>query len=191
MINTRKILVYLITFCAIALLRLLAHELGHLLSVIIIGGKINLIAIMPGIRLYPTLGLQTWGGWGAIIDYSLNNGTPSQAGFIAFIGSGATAILGYGAIAVLLARKPHGLAQFAWLTAALLFVWDIIAYSIFPELGLRHWILIGQRVPEPLIGALYMGVPFKTYQIGLTLHSLISNGSILYYLFRIRNMRNF
>src|SRR5262245_53216096 len=150
MIHARKILVYLITFCVIAILRLLAHETGHLLSVIILGGKINLIAIMPGIRLYPTLGLQTWEGWGAIVDYSLNNGTPFKAGFIAFVGSGGTAILGYIAIAVLLAKKPNGLAQFAWLTAALLCVWDIIAYSVFPELGLRHWILIGQRTPEPL-----------------------------------------
>lgn len=175
---------YLLLLFGVTALGLIVHEAGHGVLVLILGGEIRSVAIMPGIQLYPAIELQPWSGWVALIAYSpLSN--PWQSGLTKIMGSGLTAILGYFAIAVLFIAQPRGLARLAWLSIAVLFVWDIAAYSVLPVIGLRHWVFVGGIDPEPVIGAAEVGIAPVVYYMGLVLHAVASNGLILHYLNRI------
>lgn len=169
---------YLFVLLAIAILGTILHETGHGATAIILGGEIHSVAIMPGIQLYPTVEFQLWNGWIAQIAYSALDSSWQQ-GLATIMGSGLTAFAGCGAIAVLLATRPKGLARFAWLSAAILFTWDGLAYSIFPTLGLKHWIVVGGSVAEPAIGATEMGIASPIYYAGLVLYAAASQGLIL------------
>jgi hypothetical protein len=176
-----RVVFYLLLLFGIAALGMIVHETGHGVIAIVFGGEIRSITIMPGIQLYPTFELQPWDGWVAQIAYSpLSH--PWQSGFTRIMGSGLTAMVGYCAIAVLFTAQPQGSAQFAWLSTAILFVWDITAYSVFPALGLKHWIFIGGIDPEPVIGAAEIGIAPAIYCVGIVLHAVASNGLILCYL---------
>jgi len=176
-----KALPYLFLLFGSAALGTIVHEAGHGITAVIFGGEIHSVAIMPGIQLYPTVQLQPWGGCVAQIGHS-PLGNPWQSGLTKIMGSGLTAIVGYFAIAVLFVARPQKLARFAWLSIAILFIWDIIAYSVFPALGLKHWIFIGGVDPEPVIGAAEIGIAPTIYYFGLVIHAVASNGLILHYL---------
>ncbi|MCD6469738.1 hypothetical protein J7L29_02950, partial [Candidatus Bathyarchaeota archaeon] len=36
---------------------------------------------------------------------------------------------------------------------------DLPFYIVLPQLGLSHWIFLGGRIPEPLVGIRMMGIP--------------------------------
>lgn len=46
---------------------------------------------------------------------------------------------------------------------------DLPFYVLFPQVGLRHWILVGGESPEPLIGAREMGIADPVFYIMVTL----------------------
>jgi hypothetical protein len=164
------------------MLRMLIHEGSHIVTALLMGGKILGITIMPGIQLYPTFDLIPWDGRGASINYTLIQGTAFKSGMIALSGSLYTAIVGYFLIIYAIWYRPSGWRQVAIVALALLSIWDIIAYSILPEIGLKHWGFYGGGVPEPMIGAVYAGISYNLYQLALTAHTLIANSLVLYYL---------
>jgi len=49
---------------------------------------------------------------------------------------------------------------------------DLPLYVVLPQLGLRHWIVIGGDQPEPLIGARLMGIPDPIFYLSVILTSL-------------------
>jgi hypothetical protein len=56
---------------------------------------------------------------------------------------------------------------------------DLPFYVIFPQLGLRHWIVLGGHEPEPLIGARMMGIPDPVFYLAIVLSTIGLN--ILYF----------
>jgi hypothetical protein len=182
----KKIIKYIGVVCIAFIIRLIIHESGHLVTAIILEAKIKYIVIMPGIKLYPEIALEAWKGWGAAIDYTLENGTPFKSGLIALMGSGSAALVGYLTTLLLFFLKKPGLFQIGLLAFSLICAWDMITYSILPEIGLKHWIFFGGALPEPMIGAVYMGMSYFQYKLLLISHIICSNGLILVYLFRLR-----
>ena len=173
-----RIFVYLLVLFGVAVLSMVVHEAGHGVTAMVLGGKITLIEVMPGIQLYPTVELRPWDGVIARVDNTPLN-APFREGLVLFLGSGSTAVVSYGLIAYLLASRPKGLARFAVLSMAIICAWDIITYSVFPAMGLRHWAIIGGVTVEPLDGAVMMGITPMAYYIGLVLHVVVANGLIV------------
>jgi hypothetical protein len=174
----------LLILTEIACLGLLLHEGGHAITAVLLGGTITEFGVMPGIKLYPVIELQPWSGWLAYINYDLPNASLFDQGLISLMGSGFTALISYPALAVLLLFRPRGWVRFALVCTAILFTWDILSYSLFPAIGARHWVFIGGRYPEPLVGAMNMGFSPMVYFIGLGLHASIIHGStalLIYY----------
>jgi hypothetical protein len=168
------------------LIRLVIHEAGHILTALIFKAKITNIIIMPGLRLYPNFEWLAWQGMGGAVDYSLENGTPFKSGLITLMGSGLPAIIGYLIMLMLFIMRIKRSRQIALLLLSLICFWDIIAYSILPEFGLRHWIIIGGKKPEPMMGAIYLGLNYSQYQLCLMLHVLLSNVLVILYLLKLR-----
>lgn len=167
----------------IAILGMFVHEGGHGLTAVVLGSRVHSVAVMPGIQLYPAVELRPWSGAVAQIAYDALP-DPWQAGLALVMGSGLTAIVSYGAIALLLIARPRGAVRFALLFLAFLFAWDGIAYSVFPMFGLAHWIWIGGRTPEPIVGAAVMGIEPTVCAAGLALHAAATNGLLLHHLVR-------
>src|SRR6185369_8123360 len=88
----KRIIGYSITILILFVIRLLLHEIGHIITALIFGARITNIIIVPGIQLYPRIGFQLWNGFGGAIDYRLENGTPFKSGLITLMGSGFSAI---------------------------------------------------------------------------------------------------
>ncbi len=64
---------------------------------------------------------------------------------------------------------------------------DLPFYVLFPQIGLPHWILLGGKSPEPLIGAREIGIAEPTFYIMTTLTTL----ALLYvYLIPLRSKRS-
>ena len=61
-------------------------------------------------------------------------------------------------------------------------------YAILPRLGLRTFIFIGSPdpAPEPLIGALAMGMPEWVFYILVVLDVFLVGGLLLYSVLRLR-----
>jgi hypothetical protein len=163
---------------AVVLSGLVLHEAGHIVFCLLFGGKIESLAILPGIQLYPHFSRLPWDGWLANITFQ----PPTlrwQHGLVLFMGSGTTALLGCCALALLYTLKPSGLSRLFWLATAVLFNMDIIAYSIFPIFGMRHWLFIGGSRPEPLTGVLGMGLSQEAYFILLASYTIVLSVLIL------------
>jgi hypothetical protein len=171
---------YLLLPLLIAIGGLFIHELGHGIIACIFGGTITYFNIMPGIELYPGISYHPWNGFVAQIGYDLPHLTSFQKGFIDFMGSGATFFVAGIILFSLVVFKPHGnIRRILFLTAAL-FPLDILAYSIFPALGWRHWIIFGGRTAEPVNGAIAMGMPAYAYYFVLGLCILLYYGILGY-----------
>jgi hypothetical protein len=160
----------------VALGGLCIHELGHGLIACLWGGTVTYFEIMPGMELYPELAFHPWNGLIAQIRYTLPDLTPFQEGCIALMGSGTTLCAAGLALGVLLFSKARGGFRRVLIFIAALFPLDMIAYSTFPALGLRHWIIIGGRTAEPVHGAVAMGIPVYAFYIGLGVSALVLYG---------------
>jgi hypothetical protein len=152
---------------------LFLHEAGHGLAALLLGGRITLLRVMPGIQLFPKIALVPWKGNVAAIGIDLPAGTTRQYAFVALMGSSLTFLLGLAAGLSLLLFKPTGWLRVLFVITALALPLDMITYSIFPVLGLRHWILFGGKKPEPLMGAVGLGVPPAVYYTVLALVSVV------------------
>jgi hypothetical protein len=169
----------------IALFGLLMHEFGHAIVICIFGGRITKVVFISGIQVYPYFSMVEWNGLFGYLDYK----TPSEIvhskinGLIYFMGSGATALSAL-AISLVLQFCFEGTWRKTLLLLAGLWPLDIITYSIFPILGLPHWIILGGRLPEPLHGAIRMGVSATGYYLFLGMYS-ICNYYLIYRVFKL------
>jgi len=155
----------------VAIVGLVVHEAGHALTALALGERIEGIVVMPGIRLHPRLALEPWDGTVASIQHSWP-GRPKLAGLSLFMGSGATCLLAWLALAVLAITPDRHPARSLLITTVILFGIDIVAYSVLPQLGLRHWLVIGGRTAEPLVGASLMGISREWFVVALAMHAL-------------------
>jgi hypothetical protein len=169
----------------ISIIGLVIHETGHAITAILYGAKVTYIQFF-NIQVWPTIKYLNCNGLFGGIKY-----TPiDQNGLVTFMGSGSTAILGLLFAIGLFAIKSRGWVWFICLFTAILLPLDIISYSVFPAIGLRHWIIFGGYGREPLEGALKMGVTQTTYYSVLVAYILICYGLVIYNLRRMTSTIN-
>ena len=159
----------------ISLSGLVLHEAGHGLTALAFGEQIISLHMFPGFQLYPVL---KWEGWNlnlASIGFTLPD-SDWQNGLILLMGAGTTALVGILALVLLALQRVQGAFRRLLLFSALLLPLDMIAYTVFPALGLRHWIFIGGLYAEPLLGAQLLGFTPTTFYLVLLAASLLFYG---------------
>ena len=149
----------------------LTHEFGHLLIALLFDCKVSMVRLFPFLQIFPEIRL---------VDFNLDFGEiivdlpNSQIGLGLFYlaGSGLNAILSIIFVFILRKYKISVKQILFFFPIILIMALDIIFYSVFPVLGLPHWIIIGGMSPEPLDGALLLGFPQFIYFICLILYSV-------------------
>lgn len=173
-----KLIGILLLVALLAVAGLAAHEGGHGLAAIALGGWVERFTVMPGIQVYPTLEPYPWDGNIGTTHYEVPGLTPRQAGFIALMGSGTTALIAAAAAALLTFFRPRGSGRVVLLTIAATWPFDIVTYSVFPSIGLRHLIFFGGYSTEPLDGALALGIPAAVFWIALAAYVIAVYGLV-------------
>lgn len=172
----RSSLIFLVVMGLIAFINVLVHEFGHCITIDAVGGKCEGVYVMPGVKVWPlaAFGEPYSGTWGKSIGRTAyDQGAPTvQAGGLASVmGSGSVAALSLLALVALYVFRPRGWARFPLLAQSLMFL-DLLFYVILPHwFGLRHLFIIGGASPEPLMGAIEMGIDESTFIIGVLIYS--------------------
>jgi hypothetical protein len=157
----------------VSIIGLVLHEAGHALTAVLCGGDIIDIKFL-NLQVWPAVRWIPWDGLMGGIRYS----GIDRNGLVTLMGSGLTALLGLSASVALLALRSRGCLWRVCLSAAALLPLDIRAYSVFPALGLRHWILFGGSTVEPLEGAMEMGATQTAYYAASAVYALVCYGSL-------------
>jgi len=74
------------------------------------------------------------------------------------MGRGTTALIGWFVGVLLMLLRSKGLLRALELAFAIFLPLDLISYSLFPLIGLRHTIITGGKNPEPYLAALDLGI---------------------------------
>ena len=155
---------FIIIFLLMGLLGLFVHEVGHGITANILGGEFTALYTLPGIQVWPHFGQPYPGVWHNYFGMAYYSSGPGwapngwQSGLVALMGSGSNLLIAALALAFLWIFRPsRGLAYF--LVAESLMFLDLPLYTFLPLLGLRHFVIYGGASPEPLEGALQIGIP--------------------------------
>lgn len=159
------------------------HEGGHGLVAWWNGARILEIGVMPGIVVYPSCKWVKWGGW---VAYIRHTSLPvSQMGWVSLAGSGSTMLVSYVLVWLMGWRRILPWGRIVMWCVAMIFAWDILGYSIFTQLGGRHFWWIGGTSPEPLNGFRKICSATWLYVVLMVLHALCFHGLALW---RMRNI---
>lgn len=146
------------------------HESGHAIVALSYGRHIEELRIGPCLQIYPKLKLVTINR-----DFGEVQHDPPQSrleeGLREIAGSGSTAIVAF--LGMILLRRLHLTRRksFTACVVNIVLAWDIISYSIFPRIGLRHWIFVGGADTEPLRGVILLGIPEFAYYVSLAAYA--------------------
>jgi hypothetical protein len=158
----------------------IAHELGHALSGIALGGKLTYFKI-AFFEIYPNPSLTTTFELGQV---EMTNLGKSAFGVFLLYGSLTTNVIAW-LIGLLLLKLHFGnRTKLALKIFGLLGILDLPLYVLFPQIGLQHWVFLGGNSPEPLVGARNLGIPDLAFYIAVAFTTL---GLILLYFVGIRN----
>jgi hypothetical protein len=179
-IKYSKIIFSVLIFASSGLIMDLIHEIGHAITGTIVGGTLAYMQV-AFFQVYPRLAFISHFRLGYCVVYGIS--TNFEYGFFLIGGSLTTHIAAW-IIAFVLINHPLEEKTHIFLkTIGLFGVLDLPFYVIFPQMGLRHWIIIGGETPEPLIGAQKMGFPEPIFYIIAT---LLTTALIYFYLYRIK-----
>ncbi len=159
---------FLLVLALTALCGLLIHEAGHGLTAAALGGRFTGLYVWPGVQVWPHPGQpypRAWEGWFGVATYLPGKTWEAggwRFGLVSLMGSGTNFLLAVLALGLLKKRRPQGKARVFLLAEALMFL-DLTTYTLFPLLGWRHFVFFGGRTPEPLAGALQMGIPAAVF----------------------------
>jgi hypothetical protein len=183
----RSSLLFLIVFVLVAGLNLLLHEFGHCLTMNAVGSECEGVYVYSGIQIFPLneFGEEFGEGWpqealGAAVPA---RSAPSQwaDGLISLMGSGSVAILSFLALLGLFLFRPRGGRRRLFLAQSLMFL-DLLTYTILPHwFGLPHFFVIGGTRPEPLNGAIEMGISEFEFIAGVLVFSLVMTLGLVRY----------
>jgi hypothetical protein len=152
------------------------------------------VYVLPGIRVFPLseFGESFQGDWNDRIGttrYAKGPEGEFERGLVSFMGSGSVALISTIALIALWAFNPKGWMQKLLLIQAIFFG-DILFYTILPEwFGLQHLFFIGGAYPEPLNGAISMGVPKNIFIAGVLIYSVLMMAGWLRYIYALREKR--
>ena len=102
------------------------------------------------------------------------------------MGSGATTIVGYLVLLAIIIFRPTKRKWTALTTMVVVYTGDLPLYAILPRLGLRHFIVIGGTHPEPLAGAVAVGVPEWAFFVFVAVDILLVCSLLTYSLLRLK-----
>jgi hypothetical protein len=179
----------LLTFAVmiLAFLNLLIHEFGHCITMNKVEGICEGVYILPGIKVWPLsdFGESYQGDWSDRIGVASYAEVPQgkfERGLVSFMGSGSIAFVSTIALIALWVFKPKGWGQNLLLIQAIFFG-DILLYTILPEwFDLQHFFFIGGAYPEPLEGAMAMGISKNIFIAGVLIYSVFMMAGWLMYI---------
>ncbi len=181
-----NILIFVLVLGLFAVINVVLHEAGHCYTIDAVGGKCDGIYVIPGVRIWPLNALgqhypQDWGKNLALTFYAEAAPTSQASGFVSLMGSGSVAALSLLALFGLFIFRPQGWVQIPLLAQSFMFL-DLLFYTILPRwFKLRHFFVIGGASPEPLDGAVKMGIPESVFITGVLIYSgLMLAGCVAY-----------
>ena len=142
----------------------LIHELGHALAGTALGGTIAYLQV-GFVELYPKLTIASQFKLGSVIVTGLPS--PTQQGLLLLAGSLSSTIAALTIGVLLYTRKMDCRSTYYLKIIGILGLLDLPFYATFSSMGLRHWILLGETQPEPLIGARQMGIPDPIFYLAV------------------------
>jgi hypothetical protein len=179
-VDSKTLTLIAIAFIPLGLLMDLAHEFGHALWGIVAGGELVYLKIAY-FQIYPNLALTTTFVLGYVEVEGLR--TAFAQGLFILGGSLTTNIVAW-LLGLFLLRVHIGYRkQVVLKTLGFFGILDLPLYVLLPQIGLQHWILLGENVPEPLIGARDLGIPDLAFYAVVVLTTL---GLFLLYFTRFR-----
>jgi len=167
------------TMLVVAFISLLLHETGHGLTAKWLGGKFEAMYVFPGREIWPDFGQRYTGHWDGYFGLAETCPAPDwepygwQDGLVYLMGSGTSLILSALALSSLLIFKPKGILARMFLFSESLMYLDIVSYTIFPSMGLKHFLFFGGKFAEPLIGAIWMGIPKSMFMLFIVIIFII------------------
>ncbi len=170
MLNDKRFVLSAVLLMPMGLLVGLIHELGHVFAGTALGGTLSYFQV-GFFELYPKLTIATQFRLGAVIVTGLSS--PTQQGLLLLAGSLAASVAAI-VIGILLYTKEVG--SRIGLSLKILGVFgflDMPFYVAFSSLGLRHWILLGENQPEPLIGARQLGIPDPIFYFAVSIITFV------------------
>jgi hypothetical protein len=187
----RSSLVFLLVLGLVSLLNLLVHEFGHCLTMDAVGGECGGVYVYPGVKIFPLneLGQKYDGPWPNAIGattYASPPPTEGARGIVSLIGSGSVAILSLLALLALYVFHPRGGMRTVLLAQSIMFL-DLLTYTILPRwFGLPHFFVLGGTEPEPLNGAIQMGISESVFIAAVLVFSLIMTAGLVRFIARNR-----
>ena len=181
-----NILIFVLVLGLFAVLNTFVHELGHCFTIDSVGGECEGVYVMPRTKVWPLAEFgqpypDAWDDYIGLTVYAKAAPTEQASGFVSLMGSGSVAALSLLALFGLYIFRPQGWIRFPLLAQSFMFL-DLLFYTILPHwFGLRHFFFIGGDTPEPLNGAIKMGIPGSTFIVGVLIYSaLMLVGSLAY-----------
>ena len=151
----KTLLLFAVLFIPLGLVMDLVHELGHALWGTVMGGTLTYVKI-AFFQIYPSLAITS----PFVLGYTAVDGISSSlVRGVFLLGGSLTTNLASWLIALILIKTSLGeTTRVALWTLGLFGLLDLPFYVLFPQMGLQHWIFLGGRYAEPLIGARLMGI---------------------------------
>lgn len=178
---------FVLVLSLVCLVSLFVHELGHGLTAVALGGKFDALYTWPGFQVWPEFGRSYPGEWTghigiADLEFGQYRGVDSwQHGLILLMGSGSNLLLAVLSLIGLWVIRPRAALRMFLIAGSLLFI-DLALYTFLPLLGLQHFVFFGGSSPEPLVGAVQMGIPGWIFRTGVGLTSLGMIAGLIAYL---------
>jgi hypothetical protein len=185
----RNTLFFFLVLGLFAILNLLLHEFGHCVTIEAVRGECEGIYVFPGVKIWPweERGNPYKGLWDnkiALTQYEKLAPTEKANGLNSLMGSGSVAVASLLALAGLYVFHPKGWVRFPLLAQSMMFL-DLLLYTILPRwFGRPHFFFIGGDSPEPLEGAIQMGIPETFFIACVLLYSALMITGLIRYIWR-------
>jgi len=167
--NFRKLVLPLVLFIPMGLIMDFVHEFGHALWGSAVGGRLSYMQIAYLI-VYPRLAITSEFCLGCV---QVSGITQSfEHGIFLLGGSLTTNIVSWVLGLFLVKREFRRTASVSLRILGFFGLLDLPFYVLFPQIGLQHWIFLGGKWPEPLIGAREAGIPDPIFYAGIILTTL-------------------
>ena len=174
-VNYKILLTPLVLFIPLGLVMDFVHEVGHAMWGTAVGGRLTYLKIAY-LEIYPRLAIASQFQLGLTSVDGLT--TDFAYGFMLLGGSMTTNIVSWLIGLILFKTSLGNNTKVALKVLGLLGILDLPFYVFFPQIGLRHWILLGGCRPEPLLGARKMGIPDPAFYLMVVLSTL---GLVFFY----------
>jgi hypothetical protein len=165
----RKLVLPLVLFIPMGLVMDLIHESGHAFWGSAVGGTLSYMQVAY-LVVYPRVAITPQFCLGCVEVSGI--ATSLGHGLFLLGGSVTTNIVAWLLGPFLLKRQFRRVVRVSLGLLGLFGLLDLPFYILFPQMGLQHWIVLGGKWPEPLIGAREAGIPDPIFYAGVILTTL-------------------